>query len=85
MVFHSKMKVIFVHGCFWHWHDCKYGKVKPATNTDFWEKKRAESKNRDARNIEDLETAGWKILVVWECQLKDINRMRKTITEFLEN
>lgn len=85
LVFLTKKKVIFVHGCFWHWHDCKYGIVKPATNAEFWEKKRSETKIRDIRNLKDLETAGWKTLVVWECQLKDMNSIKEIITEFLQN
>jgi DNA mismatch endonuclease (patch repair protein) len=63
-------KIILVHGCFWHMHKCKYGKVKPATNVDFWLKKRMGNAERDKRNIKDLKNLGWEILVVWECEIK---------------
>jgi DNA mismatch endonuclease (patch repair protein) len=85
LVFPGRKKVIFLHGCFWHSHACKYGNVKPVTNSLFWEEKRSGTKTRDMKNIVDLETAGWKTLVVWECQLKDENSIRETITKFLNN
>ena len=62
--------VIFVHGCFWHGHqDCKYF-VVPKTRTDWWLNKINGNKANDAKKIQALEQAGWKVLVVWECQLK---------------
>jgi DNA mismatch endonuclease (patch repair protein) len=60
-------KVIFVHGCFWHCHRCRFGKVTPATNSEFWRKKRADNVARDRRNRQQLKAAGWSVLVVWEC------------------
>lgn len=62
--------LVFVHGCFWHSHDCRWGSVVPATRPEFWADKRRETKKRDARNIRELKAAGWKVLVVWECQSK---------------
>jgi DNA mismatch endonuclease (patch repair protein) len=58
--------VIFVHGCFWHAHDCALG-VLPATRTEFWADKFARNRARDARVRETLETSGWRVLEVWEC------------------
>ena len=62
--------VIFVNGCFWHKHDCKWFKW-PRTNADFWKEKITKNVERDARNAELLKEAGWKVLTVWECELKE--------------
>lgn len=62
--------VIFVHGCFWHRHpNCKRAST-PATNTEYWEKKFENNINRDKKEIATLEETGWKVRVVWECELK---------------
>jgi len=74
LVLPAHRKMIFVHGCFWHMHCCRYGKVKPATNAEFWSNKRRGNVIRDRRNRRRLRTAGWSILVVWECWTKDIDR-----------
>ena len=61
---------IFVHGCFWHGHkDCKYYTI-PQTNTDFWTAKIARNQERDQEVWRQLETKGWFVIIVWECQLK---------------
>jgi len=63
--------VIFVHGCFWHRHkNCKYAST-PKTRQEFWEAKFRENINRDKLNQENLSSKGWKIIVVWECEIKD--------------
>ncbi len=59
---------IFVHGCFWHCHDCRWGRVVPKTRAEFWAEKRRRTTERDARNIKALNAAGWRVLVIWECQ-----------------
>ena len=61
--------VIFTHGCFWHHHDCYLFKV-PATRTDFWLAKIGKNVERDQRDITQLRTNGWRVLVVWECALR---------------
>jgi DNA mismatch endonuclease (patch repair protein) len=66
LVFPKYKAVIFVHGCFWHGHDCRYFKL-PSTRTEFWERKIADNKSRDAQNIAELFSKGWKVIVVWEC------------------
>jgi len=76
-------KIIFVHGCFWHIHKCKYGRVRPATNTKFWQTKRQGNVDRDKRNIKELKKLGWKILVIWECQTKKPEKVIKRIKKFL--
>lgn len=74
LVFPSRRKVIFVHGCFWHMHTCRYGRVKPATNATFWEAKRQSNVNRDRRVRRELRADSWEVLVVWECWTRDIQR-----------
>ncbi len=62
--------VIFVHGCFWHGHKgCKYYTI-PKTNTEFWTAKIARNQERDQKVWRDLESLGWSVVIVWECQLK---------------
>ena len=60
-------KIIFVHGCFWHMHRCRYGRVTPKTNTEFWQNKRTGNVERDRRNMRKLRSDGWQVLVIWEC------------------
>jgi DNA mismatch endonuclease, patch repair protein len=62
--------VIFVHGCFWHCHRCKFGSVVPATRADFWAAKRAGNVARDRRNRAALRRAGWRVFVLWECEVR---------------
>ena len=62
--------IVFVHGCFWHLHErCKYARM-PKSNVDFWKNKLYRNKERDERNQKELEEMGWKVIVVWECELK---------------
>ena len=61
--------IIFVHGCFWHNHSCKAGTI-PNTRRDFWQNKFMENKQRDNKQRILLEELGWKVIVVWECELK---------------
>ena len=61
--------VIFVHGCFWHGHDCPKGK-RPTTNEAFWNKKLGDNIVRDKKHNQHLEQLGWSVIVVWECELK---------------
>ena len=67
--------VVFVNGCFWHKHDCKYF-VWPKTNKEFWEKKIERNVARDKEEITCLEDLGWTVLIVWECQLKKDIRLK---------
>jgi DNA mismatch endonuclease (patch repair protein) len=61
---------VFIHGCFWHLHEgCRYAKI-PSSNVDFWEKKLNGNRERDKRNKDMLEDMGWRVITVWECQLK---------------
>lgn len=69
IVFPSRRKVVLVHGCYWHGHDCRYGKL-PKTRLDYWEPKIAANRERDARNIRELESLGWRTHVVWQCEVR---------------
>lgn len=84
IVFVSRRKAIFVHGCFWHMHDCCYGSVTPATNAEFWQTKRTSNVERDRRNEERLTTLGWRTLTVWECCVRNEEKLRRLLTEFLQ-
>lgn len=82
LVFSGRRKVIFVHGCFWHGHNCDAGKL-PTSNTAYWEAKRDRNVARDRQCLRALARAGWRTLVVWECQLRDVDRMTFKIVSFL--
>lgn len=78
-------KVIFVHGCFWHMHKCRYGKVIPQTRKKFWQTKRQANVARDRKNIKELKTLGWKVLVLWECQIRNTPKLSTRIKKFLSS
>jgi DNA mismatch endonuclease (patch repair protein) len=62
--------VLFVHGCFWHSHSCRYGAVKVGTRQEFWQSKRQKTVERDKKNIRALKELGWKVVQLWECDIK---------------
>jgi len=72
--------VIFIHGCFWHGHHCKAGKL-PETNKEFWENKINSNMERDKKNQHKLEKLGWKIITVWQCKLKNKKVLTKKLKE----
>lgn len=80
----GRRKAIIVNGCFWHGHDCKKGNRRPKTNQDYWIKKIQRNKDRDRRNREAFRKLGWNILVVWECELKDLEQLSVKLKRFLE-
>jgi DNA mismatch endonuclease (patch repair protein) len=82
IVFSGRKKVIFVNGCFWHMHECQFFKW-PKTNVDFWRKKILENVERDQNNYKKLRNIGWEILVIWECEIKSVNKVFEKIEEFL--
>lgn len=83
LVFPGRRKVIFVHGCFWHSHDCKRGQRVPSTRQDYWMPKLARNRERDARNGASLEQSGWSVMTIWECQIKDTPALAERINNFL--
>jgi len=88
LVFPSRHKVIFVHGCFWHRHDgCKLARL-PKSRQEFWLAKLNANRLRDAQALNQIEQQHWKAMVVWECELKDlelaVSRMRSFLEESIE-
>jgi len=79
----SRRKVVFVHGCFWHNHTCRHGRKSPATNADYWNKKREKNASRDRENIKALRRDGWDVLVIWECWTKDNSSLLRRLELFL--
>lgn len=73
LVFPKHRTVIFVHGCFWHGHKCKRGARTPKSNTDYWLEKIARNKRRDKKNAAALKKLGWRVITVWECELKSLD------------
>lgn len=87
LVFASRQKVIFVHGCFWHRHDapdCKLARL-PKSRLEFWSAKLDGNRSRDAKNLAALKEGGWRILVVWECELTDKERLGNNLASFLRD
>ena len=79
----GRRRVIFVHGCFWHGHDCARGARAPKTNADYWRRKIMRNQARDAQHEAALLAPGWRRFVVWECALKDTARLTRTLRLFL--
>ena len=71
IVLPGRRLAIFVHGCFWHGHDCARGARVPKQNRDYWVAKVGRNRDRDGRNRQVLEGSGWRVETIWECELKD--------------
>lgn len=87
LVFNTRKKAIFVHGCYWHRHPdptCKLARL-PKSRLDFWLPKLENNRVRDERNQEELRLLRWEVLVVWECQLARPVELKSLLREFLEN
>lgn len=86
LVFPSRRKVIFIHGCFWHQHSKKSCKLtrKPKSNTDYWLPKLGRNVKRDREHRKALKKGGWDVLVIWECELKDDIEIKRYVQQFLE-
>jgi DNA mismatch endonuclease (patch repair protein) len=82
LVFPRLHKVIFVHGCFWHGHDCLRAR-RPKTNVEYWSRKIARNHSRDVVNSAKLMKLGWMAGVIWECELKKPEIVRKRLARFL--
>jgi DNA mismatch endonuclease (patch repair protein) len=83
LVFPARRKVVFVHGCFWHGHDCRRGARIPKTNREYWETKITRNRDRDTQHYQDLISKGWTVLVIWECGMSDSSVLENQIKEFL--
>lgn len=83
LVFGPRRKVIFVHGCFWHGHHCKRGARVPKTNRDYWVQKVQRNRDRDTATQKALQDAGWSVLILWECEIKDTIALEQRLITFL--
>lgn len=79
----GQRKVVFVHGCFWHGHKGCPRASRPQTNRTFWERKISGNMKRDARLMRKLRKDGWRVLVVWQCQTKDLARLEGRLSRFV--
>jgi DNA mismatch endonuclease (patch repair protein) len=77
LVFPKHKAAVFVHGCFWHGHDCRQG-AAPSSNVDYWVPKIEANRARDSRKEQAVRDLGWRVFTVWECELKT-DRKAKTI------
>ncbi len=83
LVFPRHRAVLFVHGCFWHGHDCARGARTPKTNAHYWRKKIARNVKRDALARAALRRLGWRVKISWECDLQDVQREANRIAGWL--
>lgn len=83
IVYIGRKLAIFVHGCFWHGHDCARGARMPKTNAGYWLAKIARNRARDVRTLAAYAAMGWRTLVVHECELKDKTRLAARLAETL--
>lgn len=74
---------IFVHGCFWHVHDCRHGKRTPSSNKEYWQKKLARNVERDKQSQRALLRQGWCLLIIWECQLSNEKKVLHKLKRFM--
>jgi DNA mismatch endonuclease (patch repair protein) len=82
LVFVRRRKIIFMHGCFWHGHLCRYGRL-PKSKLEYWGPKVIQNKERDKRQARLLRTQGWSVMAVWQCQLKRVDVLARRIERFL--
>jgi DNA mismatch endonuclease (patch repair protein) len=85
MAFPGRRKIIFIHGCFWHGHECARGARVPKINREYWIEKIGRNQMRDRKTLDALSRSGWQTLVLWECELKDQKRLRRRLQDFLAN
>lgn len=83
LVFGAMRKAIFVHGCFWHGHDCKRGARQPKDNSAYWRDKIARNRARDAAALAALKAQGWRALIVWECETRQAETLSRKLSAFL--
>jgi DNA mismatch endonuclease (patch repair protein) len=83
IVMAGRRLAIFVHGCFWHGHDCARGARVPQQNRDYWLAKVARNRDRDVASRAALEASGWRVEVIWECELKDEAGLKARLVEML--
>jgi DNA mismatch endonuclease (patch repair protein) len=84
IVMPGRRLAVFVHGCFWHGHDCARGARAPKANADYWQAKIGRNRARDARTAEALDALGWRPVTLWECELKDEAALEARLRRELE-
>ena len=82
LVFRADRRVIFVHGCYWHQHSCPAATM-PTSHVRYWTAKLTRNAERDRRNIRALRAAGWKVLVIWECEIHNTAKLNRKLRRFL--
>ena len=82
LVFPRRRKIVFVHGCFWHGHGCSKGRL-PKSRIEYWGPKITRNKVRDIETTEALQRAGWTVGVVWQCETRDSETLKKRLVDFL--
>jgi DNA mismatch endonuclease, patch repair protein len=85
LTFVRRRKVIFVHGCFWHQHNCALGRKRPASRPEYWIPKLQANVLRDKANQTALRKAGWRTLIIWECEIRDEQRLSSRVRAFLQH
>lgn len=83
IVFPSRRKAIFVHGCYWHGHGCRWGKL-PKSRLDYWTPKIEANRARDARRVDEMLRLGWAPMVVWQCELRNPDATVQRVVDFLD-
>jgi len=83
LVFGGMRKAIFVHGCFWHGHDCKRGARQPKDNAAYWQNKIVRNRARDAASLAALKAQGWRALTLWECETRQAETLSRKLAAFL--
>lgn len=85
LVFRSRKKAIFVHGCFWHGHTCRRGDRQPKTNAAYWVSKIGRNRLRYERQRAELAAQGWRVLTVWECEMRGRDELAARVQAFLDD
>ena len=84
LAFPGKKRVIFVHGCYWHGHEnCSKGRLSKS-NVEFWQAKIDRNRERDKQNVTEILEKGWKVLTIWQCELKNLTGLEEKVKDFLE-
>ena len=79
----GRKQAIFVHGCFWHGHDCRRGARMPKTNAEYWRAKIAGNRERDARTLAQYDAMQWSVLTIWECETRDRQKLAERLEDFV--
>jgi len=85
VVMPGRKLAFFVHGCFWHGHDCARGSRVPKANREYWLAKVARNKARDERSVQALAAADWRVETIWECQMKDAEALKARLATILDD